>query len=244
MKKFFTPVILLALALGACQKSDNNTATNITTTEAADMVATSLSANANGLVTLSGDVVVNAQNVFDLNIGCGNTKTYTATHQNPANSSVTYSNTFSYTYTLNCNSSNQPDNITGSSTDQGSFDGPRLSATNNDTGTFRVAGLTKQAMVYVINGEYKREGNFKSKVDSKNTSNVTVDVTVNNLVISKSTKKPTSGSATITVTGTTTSKAQINYTGTASFTGDGKATVTLGGTAYIVDLLTGNITKK
>lgn len=243
MKKFRTPVLILLLALGACKKSDDSS-TSVTNAEVADMVASSLSANSSGLVMSSADITVNAQAVFDLNIGCGNTKNYSVTHSSPAGASVSYSDTFSYGYTLNCNANNLPDNITGTASEKGTFDGPRSSSTSTGTASFRVAGLTPTATVYAINGEFKRAGTFASKVESKNTSSTTITLTITNLLINKTTKLITSGSATITVTGSTTKNAAINFTGNASFTGDGKATVTINGTAYIVDLLTGDFTKK
>lgn len=243
MKKFRTPALVLLLLLGACKKSDD-TSTSVTNAEVADMVASSLSANSSGLVMTSADITLNAQAVFDLNIGCGNTKSYSATHASAPGASISYSDTFTYGYTLNCNANNQPDNITGTASEKGTFDGPRSSTTSTGTASFKVAGLTQTATVYAINGEFKRIGTFASKVESKNTSNTTVTLTVTNLLINKTTKLITSGTATVTVTGSTTKNAAINFTGNATFTGDGKATVTINGTVYIVDLLTGDFTKK
>ncbi|MES2275871.1 MAG: hypothetical protein V4592_07605 [Bacteroidota bacterium] len=243
MKVFRTPALLMLLLLGACQKA-NDTSTPPTTAEVADMVATSLSANSSGMMTVSADMTLNAQAVFDLNIGCGVTKSYTATHTSPAGSANTYSNALSYNYTLNCNANNQPDNVTGTASDKGTFDGPRASSTNTGTASFRLAGLTPTATVYAINGEYKRIGTFTSKVESKSTSTTTISLVVTNLLINKTTKIATSGTAVITVTGSTNRNATINFTGNLTFTGDGKATVTLNGTVYIVDLLTGDFTRK
>lgn len=244
MNSLKTSIVMAALlALAACQKSDNNASTDVTSTEAADMVASSLSANSNGLVNISADIAVNAQAVFDLNIGCGSTKTYTFSHSSPQGATTTYSYALNYSYTLNCNADNKPDNITGSSTDNGTFDGPRLSSTNTGASTFRIAGLTTTATVYVINGEYKRTGTFTSKVENKNTSTTVVDIVVTNLTINKSSKLITAGSATVTVTGTTTKKSTISFTGSVAFNGSGKATVTLNGTAYVVNLLTGEFSK-
>lgn len=243
MKKFRTPVLILLLALGACKKSDD-TSTSVTNAEVADMVASSLSANSSGLVMSSADITVNAQAVFDLNIGCGNTKNYSITHASPAGAAISYSDTFSYGYTLNCNTNNLPDNITATASEKGTFDGPRSSSTSTGTASLKVAGLTPTATVYAINGEFKRIGTFASKVESKNTSTTTVTLTITNLLINKTTKLITSGSATITITGATAKNAAINFTGNATFTGDGKATVTINGTIYIVDLLTGDFIKK
>lgn len=244
MRKFKTPVLLFLLALGACQKSNDTGSTDVTAAEAANLVATSLSTNSGGLVLATADITVNAQTIFDTGLACGASKGYNYTHTSATGASPSFSNVFSYNYIMNCNTSNQPDNITGTATDKGTFDGPNLSATNDGSVTFRIAGLTQTATVYAINGEYKRIGTFTSKVESKNTGTITVDLVITNLLINKASKIVTGGTATVTVTGSTSKKANINFTGTATFTGDGKATVTLNGTAYIVDLLTGVVTKK
>jgi len=245
MKKFRTPVLILLLALGACKKSGDTVSADVTTAEAADLVATTLSTNTNGFLASTGDIEANSQTVYSATVpGCGLTTNYSATHTNPSGSVNTYSNTFSYSYTLNCNTNNLPDNVTGTATDIGSFDSPRLSSTNNGNATFRVAGLTPTSLVYVINGEYKRTGTFTSKVESKSTSATTIDIVISNLTINKATKVVTSGTATITVTGTTTLKKAISFTGNLTFTGDGMATATLNGTVYIINLLTGDITAK
>jgi len=242
MKTLKASFIILLFTLGACKKTSDNSA--LTTAEAADMIATSLSTNSNGLITNSSDMTLNAQAVFDLNIGCGNTKTYTFTRQNPVGDTITYNYALNYMYTLNCNSNNLPDNVTGTSTETGSFDGPRLSANGTGSSTFRVAGLTPTATVYVLNGEYKRNVTYTSKIGDKNTSTAVVDLVVTNFTVSKSTKVITGGSAVLTITGTTIKNVTLNFTGSVTFTGDGKGTVTINGVVYIVDLITGQYTKK
>ncbi len=244
MKKITCVAVLLLLVFGGCKKTTSLVPTDITTTEAANLIAGTLSTNANGFITATTDITLNSQLIFDTNIGCGATKAYTATHTNPSGSVYIYSNTYSYNYTLNCNTNNLPDNVTGSASDNGSFDGPNLSSTNSGTATFRVAGLSPTSLVYVINGEYKRTGSFTSKVDSKSTGTSTVDIIVSNLTINKLTKVIVSGTATVTVTGTTAKGTAINFNGNLTFTGDGNATATVNGTVYIVNLLTGEITKK
>ncbi len=243
MKKFATLVLIMLLALGACKKNDS-VSVNITTDEAASLMASSLSTNTNGFITASADIMVNSQSVYDLNIACGSSKTYTATHQSTAGATPAYNNTFAYTYTLNCNTNNLPDNVTGTAADNGSFDGPNLSSTNAGTATFRVAGLVPTSAAYVVNGEYKRTGTFALKVGSKSTGTTTVDIVISNLVINKTSKVVLSGTATFTVTGSTTNRSNFNYSGNITFTGNGTAAVTISGSVYVIDLITGTVTKK
>ena len=243
MKKLTTSIIMMLLAFGACKKSDSVSA-NLTTDEAATLMASSLTTNSNGFITASADITVNSQDVYDINIGCGNSKTYTAIHQSAAGASPAYNNTFTYAYMLNCNANNLPDNVTGTAADNGSFDGTNLSSTNAGTANFRVAGLTPTSTVYVINGEYKRTGTFTSKVGSKSTGTIIIDIVISNLTITKSTKIVASGTAIVTITGNTANKSNINFSGNLLFNGDGTASVTVSGTIYIVNLITGTVVKK
>lgn len=233
----------LLLAVGACQKSNDVTGTEVTNAEAATLVGSSLAINSNGFVNLSTtDITVQAQVMIDLGLACGATKTYNLTRQSPSGLATTYSYALNYSYTLNCNGNNLPDNITGSLTNTGNFDNATLSSTNLGSATFRVAGLTAGVTGYVINGEYKVAGTFQSKVGDKHYTNSNVDVNVVNLIINKATKQVTSGSATITVNGSTTAHS-FAFTGTLTFNGNGTASLTLNGSNYLIDITTGIATK-
>ncbi|PTQ97949.1 hypothetical protein C8P68_103108 [Mucilaginibacter yixingensis] len=230
------------LMIGSCKKPNetNSTATNL---EVATMVSGSLAANSNGLSNISVDAVANAQATVDLNPGCGATKTYSFTRQNPQGSTTTYNYTFNYSYTLNCNASNQPDNVTITATDKGSFDGPRLTSNNSGSLSAKIGGLTTASQVFVLSGEYKRAGTYTSKVDNKTSGSSTVDLVVTGVTLNKTTKIITAGTATFTVTGATASNVAINTTGSLVFSGSNKATLTINSVNYIIDLLTGEVTK-
>jgi hypothetical protein len=242
MKVIKISFLALLVFFAGCKKADDASLI-LSSDEVADFIATSLAANASGLNTVSADITLNAQSTFDLNLGCGGTKTYTVSHSNPPGTANNYNYQLNYNYTINCNANNVPDNITGKSTDSGSFDCARISSTNTGASTFRVAGLTPGAPSYVINGDYKRSGNFTSKVESKTTATTTIDFILTNLTINKATKLITSGTAIVTITGNTSTNAGINLVGSVTFTGNNKATVALNGSIYTVDLLTGLFTK-
>jgi len=233
------PAIVLLLAVGACSKnSDNSANASISTDDAATIMANSVSSGSGGMVSASADVTVNAQVTFNANPGCGGTKTYSFSRQNPQGASVTYSYAFNYTYTLNC-VNNVPDNVSSSATSTGSFDGPSLSSTDSGTSTFNVAGLAASANAYTLNGEYKRAGSFKQKTGNMNQGSSNVDITVSSLSIPKTGGTIASGSATFTLSGTGNNGA-FNFSGTIIFVGNNQANLTINGTAYVVNLLSGN----
>jgi len=236
------PAMVLLLAAGACSKTNNVTpVASISTDDAATIMANSMSSGSGGMVGASADVTLNAQLTFNSNPGCGGTKTYSFSRQNPQGSSVTYSYAFNYTYTLNC-VNNVPDNFTSSATSTGSFDGPNLSSNDSGSLTFTVGGFAQSSTAYTLSGEYKRSGSFTQKTGNMNKGTSNVDITVSNLTVPKNGGTIASGSGTFTLSGSS-SKGTFNFTGTITFTGSNQASVVINGTAYVVNLLTGSSTR-
>jgi hypothetical protein len=154
--------------------------------------------------------------------------------------SVTVNYFFKYSHTLNCNSSNVPDNVINTLTYKGSFNGPRLSSTNSGSANVTIAGLSPTATNFVVNGEYIRDGSFQSKVGNKASGNSHIDIVGTNITLSKLARKILSGTATITITGTGPKGNSFSYNGTITFNGDGTATLALsGGATYTINLTTG-----
>ena len=243
--------------LGAfsCKKDNSaSSSSTITTDQAADIAAGSLAENSNGFASVTDDVAVNAQGISSVNSGlsvnstqatasvhqeCGTTLTDSVT-RNITVDSVTINYFFKYSHTLNCNSSNEPDNVINALTYKGSFDGPRLSSTNSGSANVTIAGLTSTATNFVLNGEYIRDGSFQSKVGNKSSGNSHIDIVGTNITLSKPGRKILSGTATITITGTGPKGNSFSYSGTITFNGDGTATLAWsGGATYTINLTTG-----
>lgn len=257
MKTFRLSLVLLLMVGAFSCKKDNSTAssTTVTTDQAADLAAGSLAENSGGLATVTDDITVNAQTLNSVNTGhltinstgqavssvhltCGTTLSDSVTRALTLDS-VTINYFFKYSHTLNCNTSSQPDNIINALTYSGSFNGPRLSSTNSGSATVTVAGLEQDSTNFVVNGEYKRAGTFQSKVGNKASGNSNVDIVVTNLILNKPNRKIISGNGTIAITGTGPRGANFSFTGTIVFNGDETATLTINGTVYTVNLITG-----
>src|SRR6185312_6191804 len=159
MKKITLPLLaMLLLGAVSCKKSGASLSGNVSVSEAADILAGSLSSNSYGFVNLSDDATVRSQAHFDANLSCGTTRTDTVTKISPLGAATTYSYGFGYSLTLNCNASNLPDNVTGRINYSGLFSNPHVSSTNSGNATFTLAGLTTTATVYVLNGSFVRTG--------------------------------------------------------------------------------------
>jgi hypothetical protein len=245
------PLLLFAIS---CKKATVSSA--VTTDEAADMAASAVATNSFGFATVTDNVGLNAQTLNSVSAGgqqvnatgssrqaCGTTLTDSLTISSNANSSVTFSAFYKYVRKLNCNANNQPDNLVNTITFKGNFDGPRLTSNDVGTSTVTIAGLTANATNFVINGTYNRKGSFTSKVGGKASGSSNVTITATNVLLSKPGREIVSGSATITIAGSA-AAGTFNYTGILAFKGNNQATLTVGTTVYLINLLTGTYVKQ
>jgi len=246
MQKIKLPLMaMLLLGAVACNKSNNSLpvqnhlTANVTTDEAADIVAGSISVSSNGVANVANDAAISAASLVSTHAKCGTIRADTISRQSAAGASTTYSYNLTYNYTVACNSDSQPDSLMSSLIYSGSFNGPNLSSSNSGSSIFTVSGLLSTATDFVINGEYKSTGEFKSKVDTTNAGSSNVDIKISALTLKKPGRAIVSGSSTVSVTGTVPKKGAYSYTGTLVFNGDGTATLTINGTVYKIYLATG-----
>lgn len=243
--KFYVLLLLLAAAV-SCKKDGGSSLKikgNVSTDEAADMVAASMSSNFNGVAGVSGDVTVSAQAFVSLHMACGSTRTDSISRSHSGDQ-VSYNYKLKYSYTLNCNSNNVPDNLLSNLAYSGSYDGPRIASTNSGSSSFTVSGLEGDIANFSVAGGYERDGSFKSKVDTTNAGNSHTNINVQSLVVTKLGHKIVSGAATFTITGNVPKKGDFSFSGSIVFNGDGTAKLTVNGTIYIVNLETGERTKQ
>ena len=144
--------LLLLLGVFSCKK-DNSASVSVTSDQAADMAASSLSSNSGGVASMTDDISANAATfsstgpsvnsvgVSTVHQACGTTVADSATFSGTT-SEVTFSYFAKYSHTLNCNSEEQPDNLANALTYNGTFSGPRISTTANGTANATIAGLT------------------------------------------------------------------------------------------------------
>jgi len=249
-------IALLLLGALSCKKDASSTSSSVTSDQAADMAASAMASNSGGVASMADDIsanalavtsasgkTVNSASVSSVKQACGTTLSDSATFSG-SSSSVTFNYFVKYTHTLNCNAQEAPDNLVNTLTYNGTFDGPRISTTANGTANATIAGLTQTAANFVINGEYKRQGTFQSKVGNKPSGNSNLDIVITNLTLAKPGRAIVSGSGTFTLTGTA-GKVNYSYTGTITFNGDGTATLNItGGSSYTITLTSGVCTRR
>ena len=235
--------LLIIFVVSSCKKVANNAPTRMTTDEAADMVSGSLAINSNGAVGVSTDLALSANVAVAARVACGTTRMDSVSRSN-TQGAVTYSYKGKSTFTLNCNSNSLPDNLTAIVSFAGFYSGPNLYFNHNGTSNFTMAGLSPTAPAYVISGEDKGSGQFKSKIDTTNYGTYNGDYIISKLTLLKTTHLPVSGSGSFSLTATVPKKGSFTFTGTILFNNDATATVTINSSVYSINLLTGQRTKK
>jgi len=228
---------------GTLRRVGDSPGGNFSNGNAANLIAGSLAVNSNGVAIVSSNVAFSSQSLADQHLPCGTTKKDTVNQQSAAGASATYSYMSTFSYTLNCNNSNQPDNTATSSVYNGSYSNANYSSTNSGSIIFTTSGLAPTSTQSVVNGEFKQAGTFQSKTTTTNTGTHSIDIVLQNLTFTKATCKIASGNATISVTGSSPNQGSFNYTGTLTFNGDNTATLVLNSVTYKIDLITGISTK-
>ncbi len=240
----FSVLVLLLLGAVACNKTSNSLPNSsisgsVTTDDAADMVAGSLSLNSDGVANMASDATLNATVMGDAHLKCGTVRSDTISRLAGTGSPFSFSYKLTYNFMVDCNSNNQPDSLSSNLTYTGFFSGPNMSSSNSGSSVFGVGGLLPADTAFVINGEYKRAGSFSSKVDTAKHGNNNIDINISKLTLKKPSRKIESGTATFSITGSTPHKGNFSFTGTLVFNGDGTATLTVNGNVYTINLETG-----
>lgn len=230
-KTLFLLTFAIALtSVPGCQKKKKD---KITEDDAAEAVTESMQKSSGGL---SDDVEKSTVFIDGITTGqwgplhCGvmldTTNTYTLTGGN-----IAASYTQTRHYLLTCNN-NIPQSIAMTGTHQGSYDGPRVTASTTGDRNWTVTGLNATFANYSYSGSLHRNGTYTSKVGSQRTFTTDVNASTSNLTVAKSDHKIVSGTAAITIACTSSDGNVYSFEGGLVFNGNNTATLTINGNVY------------
>jgi hypothetical protein len=170
---------------------------------------------------------------------CGVQKDTTLTRTSLAGALITYSYTANLTYTMACTGF-VPSSLDLTLSTSGSRTGIKVSSTGSSTGSYALTGFSQSN--YTLNGTFTRTETITEIAGQKSFTG-TSELTITNVTIDKSTKVIQGGTATYTMSGAITGGSSYSHTGTITFNGGGSATLTVSGTSYTVNLVTGTVIK-
>jgi hypothetical protein len=231
-KRFVLPVIIflaLALATVSCKKSNSNaggssTTDTVTTDDAANAVSDAVSPESSGMVAQTQTTVV-IINENDLDCGVQSDTAFAG--QNAAGAAITYNYAYTSSRLLTCNVG-VPSTFQFNFSGKNSYSAAYIASDDSAAGNFSVTGLNAGAGQYVFNASYIRSGSETSKARNQYTFTSNVNIQSTNLTIDKSTQQIVSGTATVSISGASSSGKAFSYSGTITFSGGKQATLVLG----------------
>lgn len=239
------PILLLlfSIVLTSCQDDDKSPAMSVSTGEAADEVATTLTTD---VVGITEDILVMIEVSTEENEGgrimaCGFaydttiTKSYEGIYSS-------FNHSISYGYELVCDGP-QPQSLGFTFESNGSIESTRISTSGNSEGTFNATGIEFSSASYIANGLIERSGTLVQKTGLQRSFSSAAVFELTDLTVNKSTLLIESGIATVNLSGLSGNGETFQYTATVTFNGDKTATITFNNSeSYRVDLETGQVT--
>jgi hypothetical protein len=230
MKKRMTPSICFAagmlmmgtIILSACSKNEDTTPATVTEEEAAEVVTDAVSGNSGGIAVQATDATSMA--TMYSATSCGMSKDTAIARSNISGAMVTYNATAQWHWTLSCVPARFDYSFAGAVI----YDAPRMSSNDSLSSTLSITGLEATSTQYLLSMSSTRKGSQVSKILRKNTFTSTITFTATDLAVDKSTNIILSGTASVNISGASSSGRSFQYAGTVVFTGSKTATLTLG----------------
>jgi hypothetical protein len=249
MKKSILLFLSVLTVFVACKDEDAETPNAISSKEAAVMVGSSFASNSSGVSFVSRESANKSEDMLEDHANgriatCGVSQSIDLAGASPVGGTITWSYDFSYNFRLNCNTEQLPDNIAVNLNYNGDFDGPKLAFQHSGLSELTLEGLEESAPGFLMAGLYKRSGSFEIKEGEKKSGSSSIDITITNVAIDKTTHKITSGSSSFILTGSVSGKGTFKYEGTVEFSGSDAAQLTIKNEVFLLNLNDGSVTAK
>jgi hypothetical protein len=243
MKTKKTLIILIALTMvifQSCKKDDSKEEVQVglSADESAELIATSVCSDSYGYTQQMEDAAMLAgESKYKSGQGMMYDSSFTVTSVPGAY--IYYSYSLAYDFGLQ---------TVGNSTifyldfsTSGNYETPRTSSNDNGSGSFDLDNCFNAETFYVLNGSASRYGTQVITILQQRTYTSTIEATFTDIEVDKMTYEILSGECSVKITGTTSSGFGFTVNGTLVFNGDGTITLTIGGSIYEIDYLTGEI---
>jgi hypothetical protein len=237
--KSFGLLTLLALFTftTSCNRDNDDTpeVIEISEEDAVDVIEGALTMDTEGLVSEIENAAEVADKYAEKTLSpCGVTfdSTFSVAHYT-ALIDASYSNALEWT--VYCNNAQIPENLDFGRESQGAYETTRMESFDASSSMWNLDNLIL-GTEYTLNGDYSRSGSQTSKVRNQNSMTSTVTMSVTNLSVDKGTRHIESGTADITVSGSSSTGHTFSFEAEVIFQGDGSALVVIDGTSYEIDL--------
>jgi hypothetical protein len=245
-------IILLGIFIfTSCNKDDESIADEpATEVETAEMVASALASGTSGTasdietaaalanVAVGYKSTLKSSTTNDKSLSCG--ESADTTMVTAATGVITYNNTKTYQYTLECDELENPVMLDVNFSYDGTFDAPRLTSSHSGSGDFEITQIEYTSDMYLVNGTWQRSGGFESKIGNLANRQATIQFELVDVAVEKEPKEIDNGTIHFSISGSS-ELGSFSYEGTITFTGNGEAIIEISGTRYVTNLETGEV---
>ncbi|WCO02795.1 hypothetical protein [Psychroserpens ponticola] len=229
-------VFNLIIVTSSCSTNDDNTTktSELSEEEAVELIESSLKKSTGGLNDNTKTFAESLTTDITINEDCS--VIYNDTFViNYDESVVQASYTVDWSYEMTCNNIGISQSVEFSSSTDGNYSSQRIISNDNSTSYFEITGLQPTANSMVLNGDYERNGMQELTIVNTRSviSNLTVDLT--DIIIDKSSSSITSGTATLTLSGSSKNKS-FSFEGSLVFNDDETATLIINENTYVINL--------
>jgi hypothetical protein len=231
-------VSALVCSVTSCSNDDDTTATDaLTQEEAVELVEGALQKSTNGLNETTKSYSEELATDITLNDLCGTL--YDENFQHTFNGTfIAAQYEIDWSYLMTCNNFNTPVTAAFDATSSGTYSTQRIQSNDTSQSYFDVSGLEFSSPSLFFNGDYTRLGSQQITINQNTRSiNSSLIINVTNLEIDKVDYEITTGTGVVNLTGTTNQGNAFSFQGGLVFNGNGTATLTLNGAAYVINLI-------
>lgn len=232
--KFVVAGGIVALAgVSACKKSTTTVDTTVTKADIVELITDDIKPAASGFDVQAKAAI--STYVSDIaKFTCGESKDTTINYSNSSTSIPNYSYSLKWNYELDCDS--VPSQFVVGLTGNTSYITTLMSSADATTATFTISDPGITSTNYNFISSYERSGQQSSNVGNQKSFTSNLKMNSSNIRISKTTNEIVSGTATITVTGTSSDGTAFSFGGTITFLGNNQATFSFNsGTTYNIN---------
>ncbi|WP_343692821.1 hypothetical protein [Chitinophaga sp.] len=228
----------LALVVASCKKDEDDG--TITSDEMAEAVSQTFSSQGGGLVVQTNTALsvvstidkANSQAKFADYCGYTGSKTMTSGSTDSAKYYI-WSYGINWTYKLTC-IEKVPSMFEFQAAGKALYDFPRMSSDDSVVNKITVTNLVSDSTFYKVTQTYTRVGTQQSKIGKMHKFTSTVFISSSNMKIDKTTLRIVSGTATVNISGASSSGKSFSLSGNLTFSGNDAATLVMNDTKYTV----------
>lgn len=222
----------------SCSSNDDEMSTSpahvLTEEEAVELIESSLQKSTAGFNDSSEKISESITSDIIINDECS--LIYDDTFViNYEDANVIASYTVDWSYELTCNNFGIAESVVFASSTDGEYTTQHVTSIDNSMSFFEINGLQPSADELIVNGNYERIGMQEMTIINTRSINSTLIANLSDIVVDKSSSSITSGTASVTLEGTS-QNTSFSFSGNLVFNGNDTATLSINGNSYTLNL--------